>query len=380
MFPRSKINRRALLAAVNASKGRHWLLDPIFLGVALLNILSLLLIYSSSDRNLSLVYRQAVSIGIGWVLMLTISRISINRIKILIPYLWISLVALLMIVLVAGSVVKGGQRWLSLGVVRFQPSELAKIIVPLMVAYDLRLANQPISWKALGRCAVIIGIPCLLILKQPDLGTSVMVLLAGGGLLLIVGMQRSLWISLMLGLSVLVPTFWWSLYDYQRFRILVLFDPSHDPFGAGYNIIQSKIAVGAGGLWGKGWLSGTQARLKYLPEASTDFIFAVLGEEWGWVGGLVLIALLLVGLHYLINLAVKQEDNFGRLAIAALTLVFFEAFLINAGMVVGVLPVVGVPLPMISLGGSSLLTFMISFGLIISVRNASNGSLAPKNN
>lgn len=372
-----KVSRRLLLAHINARKwpGLRRLLGIdicLFVCVALLSLFGLVVIYSASDGNELLVRKQAINILVGFGLLLLVARLPISRYRFLVPFFWTGSLLLLLAVLIVGDVSKGGQRWLSLAGIRFQPSEIAKLSVPLTVAYYLRDQGMVLDWKQFGACLIIIGLPALVIMKQPDLGTAILVLMSGGWLLMIVGMKRSIWISTLLVFCLAIPTIWFHLYDYQRYRILMLFDPESDPFGAGYNIIQSKIAVGAGGLWGKGWLMGTQARLKYLPESFTDFIFAVLGEEFGWIGCFFLTLMISFVVCYVLNMAAKFTDGFERLAVAGLALVFFEAFFINIGMVVGILPVVGVPLPFISYGGSSLLTFFIGFGLIMSIENATS--------
>lgn len=366
-------SRRALLSYINTKKysfGQVLGIDLcLTFCILVLSLFGLLAIYSASNGNEVLVHKQANSIIAGFALLFLIARLPISRYRDLIPFFWAGTMLLLIAVFFVGDVSKGGQRWLNLAGIRFQPSEIAKLSVPLTVAYYLRDQTSALNWPQFATCLAIIGLPALIIMKQPDLGTAILVLMSGGWLLVIVGMRRSIWISAFLLFCCAIPALWFNLYDYQRYRILMLFNPENDPFGAGYNIIQSKIAVGAGGLWGKGWMLGTQARLKYLPEAFTDFIFAVFGEEFGLIGCCVLTLVVLFMVCYMLSRAARLTDNFERLVISGLALVFFEAFFINVGMVIGILPVVGVPLPLISYGGSSLLTFFISFGLIMSIEN-----------
>jgi rod shape determining protein RodA len=270
--------------------------------------------------------------------------------------------------LLFGEVGKGAQRWLNLGFVRFQPSELAKVAVPMMVAWYLSGQGMPPRWGRLLIAAILIAVPVLMIARQPDLGTSLLVASAGIFVLFLAGLSWR-FISAMLVASV--PLAWalweWGMHEYQRQRVLTFLDPERDPLGSGYHIIQSKIAIGSGGLYGKGWLNGTQSQLEFLPERTTDFIFAVISEEFGLNGILLLLGLYLFIIFRGLYIAAHAQQTFGRLLAGSLILVFFVYLFVNTGMVSGNLPVVGVPLPLISYGGTSMVTIMAGFGVLMSV-------------
>ncbi|MDH5594902.1 MAG: rod shape-determining protein RodA, partial [Gammaproteobacteria bacterium] len=266
-----------------------------------------------------------------------------------------------------GSVGKGAQRWLDLGFVRFQPSESLKIGLPMMLAWFLAEAQLPPSPKHLLISAFLIALPVGLIVIQPDLGTSLLIGSTGVIVLLLAGISWMLvGIFIFIG-AASAPLLWYLLHDYQRQRILTFLNPENDPLGAGYHIIQSKIAIGSGGLYGKGWLNGSQSHLEFLPERSTDFIFAVFSEEFGFIGILVLMAMYMFIVIRGLFIASQAQDTFSRLLSGSLILTFFVYIFVNTGMVMGLLPVVGLPLPMLSLGGTSLVTLMAGFGIIMSV-------------
>jgi rod shape determining protein RodA len=275
---------------------------------------------------------------------------------------------LLLAVMVAGDISKGARRWLDLGVVRFQPSEIMKLAVPMMMAWFFAEKPLPPRWLHLLIGALITAIPFVLIAEQPDLGTALVVGWAGGVALFLAGLS---WIVL-LGLGGLlagaIPLFWtFVMHDYQRQRVLTFLNPESDPLGTGYHIIQSKIAIGSGGIYGKGWLNGTQSHLDFLPEGSTDFIFAAFSEEFGLVGGCLLLALYFFIIARCLYMATRAPDTYGRLLAGSLTLIFFIYAFVNSGMVSGLLPVVGLPLPLFSYGGTSLVTIMAGFGMLMSV-------------
>jgi rod shape determining protein RodA len=283
---------------------------------------------------------------------------------------WIFAIGLLLLVavLVFGDTGKGAQRWLRLGSVRFQPSELMKLAVPMMVAWYLAEKPLPPRLGHLSIAILIALVPTLLIARQPDLGTALLIATAGIFVLLFAGLQ---WRVIGSAALLAVPVGWllWSfgMHDYQRRRVLTFIDPENDPLGAGYHIIQSKIALGSGGTYGKGWLNGTQSHLEFLPERHTDFIFAVFGEEFGFVGIVLLLALYLFIVLRGLYIASRAQDSFSRLLAGALSMTFLIYIFVNIGMVSGLLPVVGVPLPLISFGGSSMVTLMAGFGILMSI-------------
>jgi rod shape determining protein RodA len=268
-----------------------------------------------------------------------------------------------------GDVSMGAQRWLDLGVVRFQPSEIMKLAVPLACAWFLHDRPLPPDFLTLCVLAIAILVPTLLIAEQPDLGTALLVAAGAMMVVLLAGLQ----LRYILGMAVLVigavPIVWHFLHDYQRQRVLTFLNPQTDPLGAGYHTIQSQIAIGSGGLFGKGYMNGSQAQLEFLPERSTDFIFAVVGEEWGLVGLLVLLALYLIVIARGLFIAAQAQDTFTRLIAGGLTLLFAVYVFVNSGMVAGLLPVVGVPLPLVSYGGTSMVTLMAGFGILMSIHS-----------
>ncbi|MEN2881589.1 Peptidoglycan glycosyltransferase MrdB [Mannheimia haemolytica] len=266
-----------------------------------------------------------------------------------------------------GETSKGAQRWLNLGFVRFQPSEIAKLAVPLMVATYLGKRPLPPSFKDTFIALAIIIVPTLLVAIQPDLGTSILVCSAGIFVLFLAGLSWKLIGAGVVFLAGFIPIMWFFLmHDYQKTRVMTLIDPNKDPLGAGYHIIQSKIAIGSGGINGKGWMEGTQSQLEFLPEPHTDFIFAVLSEEHGMIGVLILLAIYLFIIARGLVIGTKSDSAFGRILSGGTALLFFVYVFVNIGMVSGILPVVGVPLPLFSYGGTSYVTLMAAFGLMMS--------------
>jgi rod shape determining protein RodA len=274
---------------------------------------------------------------------------------------------LLLAVLFFGDVGKGAQRWLNLGVFKFQPSEMVKLAVPLMIAWYLAKQPLPPKLKTIALTFTLIAIPVGLIAKQPDLGTSLLVGSAGIFALFLAGISWRFIITLFGLAAAAAPVVWINMHNYQKQRVLTFLDPEKDPLGSGYHIIQSKIAIGSGGLFGKGWFNGTQSQLDFLPERHTDFIFAVLSEEFGLVGVLLLLSLYLFVILRGLYIASQAQETFGRLLSGSLILVFFVYLFVNTGMVSGLLPVVGVPLPLVSYGGTSLVTLMAGFGILMSI-------------
>ncbi|WP_395374264.1 rod shape-determining protein RodA [Marinicella sp. W31] len=324
----------------------------------------LIVLYSAGGEVL--VKKQAVRLTIGFVAFLIIAQIKPERFELFTPYVFVFSLLLLFAVFVFGSESKGAKRWLQLGI-RFQPSELAKISIPLMLAWLLRFRSLPPDLKTLGLALVFILVPVSLVYKQPDLGTSILILISGAFVIFLAGLSWKIITAGVIGAIASTPILWYFMHDYQKSRVLQFFNPNDDPLNSGWNIIQSKIAIGSGGMFGKGWLSGTQTQLDFLPEHSTDFILSVLAEEFGFVGVLILFALYLMIIVRCFIIAQNAKNTYNRLICGALTMTFFVYVFINAGMISGMLPVVGIPLPLISYGGTSALTLMASFGIIMSV-------------
>ena len=348
---------------------------PLLILLILLSSLGLLILYSSSGGSLNLVYRQMIHLGLATSVMLIIAQIPPIIMLRASPILMILGVFLLILVLFFGSSGGGAQRWLDVGLVRFQPSELMKIIVPMTIAAILSEKTLPPRAFPVIISLVTIGIVVLLIARQPDLGTSLLIGASGVYVLFFSGFRvmlvKNIWLNLVILTSTLAGLlyFAWNylLIAYQKRRILTLFNPESDPLGSGYHIIQSKIAIGSGGFTGKGIVRGSQSQLDFVPEQSTDFIFSVLAEELGFMGFILLVIIYALIIYRCMSLSLRCEDNFSRLLGASLTFVFFTYIFVNIGMVSGLLPVVGVPLPLISYGGSSLITLMASFGIIMSI-------------
>jgi len=338
---------------------------PLLVGLGLLLIFALLVQYSASGQNLPTVLRTLVRIGLGAVAMLALANCTPNFLRRLAPFLYFTGIVLLIIVDAIGYTGKGAQRWLDLGIVRFQPSEIMKLAVPMMAAAFLHERPLPPDWRSLLVLVFIIFVPAGLVIVQPDLGTGVLIAGAGVLLVLMAGLQLRIIVA-MLAIAVGGAVVGWNfLHDYQRQRVLTFLDPQSDPLGSGYHIIQSQIAIGSGGLFGKGWMNGSQAQLEFLPERSTDFIFAVIGEEFGLLGLIVLLALYLFIVTRAVFLASQASDTFSRLLAASLAFTFFVYVFINAGMVSGLVPVVGVPLPLVSYGGTSVVTLLAGFGILM---------------
>ena len=348
---------------------------PLLILLILLSSFGLLILYSSSGGSLSLVYRQMVHLGLATSVMLIIAQIPPIIMLRFAPILMLLGVFQLILVLFFGSSGGGAQRWLDLGFVRFQPSELMKIIVPMTIAAILSEKTLPPRAFPVVISLITIVTVVLLIARQPDLGTSLLIGASGVYVLFFSGFRVMLVKNIWLNLIILSSAFTGSLYfawnylliAYQKRRILTLFNPESDPLGSGYHIIQSKIAIGSGGFTGKGIVRGSQSQLDFVPEQSTDFIFSVLAEELGFLGFILLILIYSLIIFRCMSLSLKCEDNFSRLLGASLTFVFFTYIFVNIGMVSGLLPVVGVPLPLVSYGGSSLITLMASFGIIMSI-------------
>lgn len=340
---------------------------PLLMGLVALAATSLFILYSASGQEMTMIWKQVVRFVIAFAFMLVLAQVSSNTLKRWSPYFYAIGVVLLIAVLIIGQIGKGAQRWLDFGFFVVQPSEIMKLAVPLMVSWYLSEYPLPPDSKRLMIALMIIAIPFILIIKQPDLGTSLLVAGAGFFALLYAGLSWKI-IGAMGALGAASAPIGWSLmHDYQRQRVLTLLDPENDPLGAGYHIIQSKIAIGSGGLYGKGWLNGTQSQLDFLPERSTDFIFAAYAEEFGFIGILVLLAIYLFIIIRGLLIAVQAQDTFTRLLAGSLTMTFFIYVFVNIGMVTGILPVVGLPLPLVSYGGTSVVTLMAGFGILMSI-------------
>ena len=342
---------------------------PLWIGIILLSAMGMAVLYSAGDKSIELLNRQTVRLLLAFIVMFAVAQINPSTLKHWAPWMFAAGLLMLIAVLVLGEVGKGAQRWLNLGLFRFQPSELMKIAVPIMTAWYLAEASIPPKFGRLVVATIIVIVPTLLIAKQPDLGTSLLIASSGFFVLLLAGLSWKIIFSVITLLTASTPIFWnYLLHDYQRQRILTFLNPETDPLGSGYHIIQSTIAIGSGGLYGKGWLNGTQSHLDFLPERSTDFVFAVFSEEFGFLGTLLLLAVYIAVISRGIVIAVNAQDTFSRLVAGSLTLTFFVYVFVNIGMVSGILPVVGLPLPLISYGGTSMVTIMAAFGILMSIQ------------
>ena len=340
---------------------------PLLGGLLVLSAIGLIVLYSAGGENMDLIVRQGVRLGIAFTVMIVIAQIAPRHLFFWALWMYILVLMLLIAVLLVGDIQQGAQRWLKLGPINFQPSEAAKVTVPLMVACYFAERPLPPSFLRLLAAGLLIVVPTLLIAKQPDLGTSLLIASSGGFVLFLSGMSWRLIAALVVVAAAAAPALWYMMHDYQRQRVLTFLDPEQDPLGAGYHIIQSKIAIGSGGLYGKGWLNGTQSQLDFLPERSTDFIFAVFSEEFGLLGALVLLVVYLFVVLRGLYIATQAQDSFGRLLAGSLILTFFVYVFVNIGMVSGILPVVGLPLPLLSYGGTSLVTVIAGFGILMSI-------------
>ena len=341
--------------------------DPVMLALlALITGFGLVVLYSASGQDMATVYRQAVRLGVGLVAMLVISQVPPHILRIWTPWLYgIGIIMLLATWFLGGG--RGTQRWLDLGFIRFQPSEVMKLAVPMMLAWYLHPKVLPPAWKAVAVGLGLLLIPAILIAWQPDLGTALLVAASGMFTLYLAGLRWRVLLGFAAMAAASAPLLWLVLEEYQRDRVRTFLNPEADPLGHGWNIIQSKIAVGSGGLTGKGWLNGTQSHLEFIPERHTDFILAVLSEEFGLLGVMLLMLtymlLVMRGLH----IANAARDTGSRLLAGSLSLTLFVYVLVNAAMVSGVLPVVGLPLPLISYGGTSAVTLLAGFGIMMSI-------------
>jgi rod shape determining protein RodA len=340
---------------------------PLVTGLALISAYGLIVLYSASGQSLPTIFRTIIRIVLGAVAMLVLARVNPNFLRRTTPWLYVIGVFLLVVVEIFGHIGLGAQRWLSLGFVRFQPSELMKLAVPMMCAWYLHERPLPPSFASLMLLSGLILVPVGLVAVEPDLGTAALIGVAGVLVIILAGLQVRVMVALLALAAIGAWVGWDFMHDYQRKRVLTFIDPQTDPLGAGYHIIQSQIAIGSGGIFGKGWMNGSQAQLDFLPERSTDFIFAVIGEEFGMLGVSILLILYMFVTARAIFLAMQTQDTFARLLAGSLALTFFVYVFINAGMVTGLLPVVGVPLPLVSYGGTSVVTLLAGFGILMAL-------------
>ena len=340
---------------------------PLLIGLALIAVYGLVVLYSASGRSVGTVMRQAGHLAMGTAAMLALAQVNPNVLRRISPWLYALGIVLLFVVGAIGYIGKGAQRWLDLGVLRFQPSEIMKLGVPMLCAWYLRERALPPSLLSLVLLAVLILLPSGLVAMQPDLGTAALIMMAGVLVVIMAGLQVRVMAALALVGAFGVWVGWHFMHGYQKERVLTFINPQSDPLGAGYHIIQSTIAIGSGGVFGKGWMNGSQAQLDFLPERSTDFIFAVIGEEFGLLGQCLLILLYVFVVGRALYLATQTQDTFSRLLAGSIALTFFVYVFINTGMVSGLLPVVGVPLPLVSYGGTSMVTLLAGFGILMSL-------------
>jgi rod shape determining protein RodA len=341
---------------------------PLLGALVALMVIGLMVLYSAGNENPRLVIAQGVRYGVGLGALWLLSRVSTTQLRSITPLVFAASLLPLVLVLFIGSG-KHGNHWINLGVFYFQPSELLKLTLPMMVAWYLAEQRLPPAWRTVLVAGAIIAVPTLLILKQPDFGTGMLVAVSGAFVLFLGGLPWRWVIAAGAGASAAAPIAWfWFLRPYQKDRILTFLNPENDPLGAGWNIIQSKIAIGSGHWTGQGWGEGSQSHLDYLPEHTTDFIFAVLSEEFGWVGVTVTLALYLFVVGRCLWIASEARDTFSRLLAGALGLAFSVYVVVNAGMISGLLPVVGVPMPLLSYGGTAAVSLLAGLGVVMSVR------------
>jgi len=341
---------------------------PLLGALLLLSIVGLATLYSASNLDSRMVINQGVRFGLGAALMLLIARVPPTVLRNWTPWLYVGSLLLLVVVAVLGQG-RGAHRWLDVGFMRFQPSELVKLTLPMMAAWYLHARELPPRWTALAALAVLIGAPALLIAKQPDLGTALLVVASGVFAVFLAGLAWWRIGVAVATLGAIAPLGWHFMHEYQRNRLRMFLDPESDPLGNGWHIIQSEIAVGSGGWLGKGWHHGTQSQLEFLPEHTTDFIFAVFSEEWGLLGVLALVGLYLFIVGRGLWIASNARDTYSRLLAGSISMAFFVYVMVNGGMITGLLPVVGVPLPLISYGGTSAVSLFAGFGVLMSIHS-----------
>jgi rod shape determining protein RodA len=356
------MTRRQLWQRFNAHLDR-----PLLVGILLLLLISLLVLFSADNASADQALKQLVNIGVAFTLMWLIANLPLNYLmRSAVPVYLLGLVLLVGVALF-GEISHGARRWLNIGVATIQPSELMKIGVPLMMAWYFEKYEASLGLRHYIVAAILLLVPVGLIARQPDLGTALLIAASGFYVLFLAGLSWKIIAGLFVSALASAPVLWSMLHDYQRHRILMLFDPSQDALGKGYHTIQATIAVGSGGLLGKGYLNGTQGRLDFLPERTTDFIFAVYAEEFGLLGNLVLLGVYLYVIGRGFVITANASTYFTRLMAGSITLTFATYAFVNMGMVSGILPVVGVPLPLVSYGGTSMLTLLLGFGILMSI-------------
>jgi rod shape determining protein RodA len=346
-------------------------LDGPLTGVlAIIVALGTLVVYSASGQNWKMVEHHLANIGIAVVAMLALAKFATPQyLRLFAPFAYLIGVVLLIVVQLTGHIGKGAQRWLDVGFMRFQPSEIMKLAVPMVCAWYMHERPLPPRFVDLIAMGLLIAVPTAMIVKQPDLGTALLIASSGLIVMLFAGLQFRIILLAIPVVGGAAWTAWHFIHDYQRQRILTFINPETDRLGTGYHIIQSQIAIGSGGVFGKGYMNGSQAQLEFLPERSTDFIFAVIGEEFGLLGQLLVLTLYGVVIGRALYLAMQAQDTFARLTGGAIALSFFVYVFVNSGMVSGILPVVGVPLPLISYGGTSMVTLLAGFGILMSLHS-----------
>jgi rod shape determining protein RodA len=346
-------------------------LDGPLTGVlAIIVVIGSLVVYSASGQSWKMVEHHFANIGIAVVAMLALAKFATPQyLRLVAPFAYLIGVLLLIVVDFTGHIGKGAQRWLDVGFMRFQPSEIMKLAVPMVCAWYMHERPLPPRFVDLMAMGVLIAVPTALIVKQPDLGTALLIASSGLIVMLFAGLQIRIILLAIPLLGGAAFAAWHFIHDYQRQRILTFINPETDRLGTGYHIIQSQIAIGSGGVFGKGYMNGSQAQLEFLPERSTDFIFAVIGEEFGLLGQLLVLTLYAVVIGRALYLAMQAQDTFARLTGGAIALSFFVYVFVNSGMVSGILPVVGVPLPLISYGGTSMVTLLAGFGILMSLHS-----------
>ncbi|MBA2653821.1 MAG: rod shape-determining protein RodA [Gammaproteobacteria bacterium] len=344
-------------------------LDPILLGgLCILIAVGSVILYSADGASLNILFKQGLRLGAAFIVMLVFAQIPPRKYYQWAPWVFAFGTVLLIATLIIGHTGKGAQRWLGLGAIKFQPSEIMKLAVPMMLAWYFHDKQLPPSLGTLFVASIVLIVPVGLTAIQPDLGTAIIIACCGAAVFVLAGLSWRIIFSLGILALCSFPVLWhFFMHDYQRERVLTFINPERDPLGSGYHIIQSKIAIGSGGVFGKGWLNGTQSHLQFLPEHATDFIFAVTGEEFGLIGGITLITLFLILVLRGLRISTLAQDTFSRLLAGSISLMFFISFFVNIGMVSGILPVVGLPLPLVSYGGTSMVTILAGFGIIMSI-------------
>lgn len=344
-------------------------IDPFLVGCLFFTLLvGLFVLYSASGQSFERIGSQSANIAVAFLIMWMAANVPPQHLERIAVPIYVLGMVLLIGVALFGEISHGARRWLHLGFIRVQPSELMKIGVPMLLAWFFSKQETTFNMKHYAVAGILLLLPVAFVMKQPDLGTALLIGASGFYVLFLAGLSWRLLIGGAVSIAVMMPIFWSMLHDYQRKRIEILIDPHQDPLGAGYHTIQATIAIGSGGIAGKGWLKGTQSQLDFLPERTTDFIFAVFGEEFGLLGNLLLLTLFTLIIARGMVIAMEAQNTFCRLLAGSITLAFFTYAFVNTGMVSGILPVVGVPLPLISYGGTSLVTLMLGFGILMSIQ------------